>query len=156
MRTDSALIHTVRRLTPILLRLALGAAFLSAVGDRFGLWGPLGTPDVAWGNFQRFMQYTAQLNPWAPAALVPALAWTASAAELALGVALVAGLFTREAALASGLLLLLFALGMTVGTGVKSALDASVLSAAAGAFGLTLLGPGFWSLDELRGREAST
>jgi len=156
MRTDSALIRTVRRLTPILLRLALGAAFLSAVGDRFGLWGPLGTPDVAWGNFQRFMQYTAQLNPWAPAALVPALAWTASAAELALGVALVAGLFTREAALASGLLLLLFALGMTVGTGVKSALDASVLSAAAGAFGLTLLGPGFWSLDELRGREAST
>ena len=42
------------------------------------------------------------------------------------------------------------AIGMTFGTGVKTALDASVFSAAAGAFGLALLGPDPWSVDGLR------
>ena len=31
----------------VYLRIALGAAFLSAVADRVGLWGPFGTPNVA-------------------------------------------------------------------------------------------------------------
>jgi thiosulfate dehydrogenase (quinone) large subunit len=133
--------------TPIFLRLALGVAFLSAVGDRFGLWGPPGTRNVAWGNFARFTQYTALLNPWAPSALVPVLAWAATAAELVFGLALLVGLYTQEVALGSGMLLLLFAFGMTIGTGVQSALNASVPSAAAAAFALSLLGPGAWSLD---------
>jgi len=135
---------------PILLRLALGVAFLSAVGDRLGLFGPHGTRNIAWGNFARFTQYTAQLNPWAPAALVPVLAWAATGAETMFGLALIAGLFTEAVALASGVLLLLFGLGMTIGTGFKSALDASVFSAAAAAFALWLLGPGAWSVDGLR------
>jgi uncharacterized membrane protein YphA (DoxX/SURF4 family) len=100
------------------------------------------------GRFRRFAQYTGQLNPWAPAALVPALAWAATAAELALGVALLLGLFTRWSALLSGILLLLFASGMSMGTGIKSALNASVFSAAAG-FALAVLGPGPWSVDGL-------
>jgi thiosulfate dehydrogenase (quinone) large subunit len=150
MHSNSALIRYVELLTPILLRLALGVSFLSAVGDRFGIWGPPGARHIAWGNFTRFTQYAAQLNPWAPPALVPGLAWTATAAELVFGVALIAGFYVREAALASGVLLLLFAVGMTIGTGVKSALDASVFSAAAAAFALSLLGPGSWSLDGLR------
>jgi uncharacterized membrane protein YphA (DoxX/SURF4 family) len=140
----------VQLLTPILLRLALGVGFLSAVGDRFGLFGAPGTPNIAWGNFARFMQYTAQLNPWAPAAFVPALAWAATAAELVFGLALLAGFYTREVALASGVLLLGFAFGMSIGPGVKSALNASVFAAAAGAFALALLGPGSLSLDGLR------
>src|SRR5262244_2402672 len=32
-------------------RFALGASFLSAVADRFGLWGPYGAKNVSWGNF---------------------------------------------------------------------------------------------------------
>ncbi len=32
------------------LRLALGATFLTAVADRFGLWGPAGTANVAGGT----------------------------------------------------------------------------------------------------------
>ena len=132
------------------LRLALGVAFLSAVGDRLGLFGPSGTRNVAWGNFARFTEYTAKLNPWAPAALVPALAWAATGAEIMFGLALIAGLFTEPVALASGVLLFLFAAGMTIGTGFKSALDASVLSAAAAAFALSLLGPGTWSVDGWR------
>jgi len=36
-------------------RLALGFSFLSAVADRFGLWGAYGAPHVAWGDFGRFI-----------------------------------------------------------------------------------------------------
>jgi uncharacterized membrane protein YphA (DoxX/SURF4 family) len=150
MPFEEAVFGTVRRYASVFLRLALGAAFLSGVADRFGLWGPAGTVNVAWGSFQRFTAYTAQLNPWAPALTVPALAWAATVAEVVLGVALILGFFTRRSALLSGILLLLFALGMTVGTGLKSALNASVFSAAAAAFALTVLGPGFWAADSRR------
>ncbi len=139
--------HDARRARP-----PLGAAFLSAVADRFGLWGARGEPSVAWGDFDRFVAYTGTINPYAPDALVPVPAWTATLAEVALGVALILGSFTRTAAWLSGVLLLLFGLGMTMGTGLKSALDASVLSAAAGAFALSVLGPYPWSLDAARGR----
>jgi len=39
-------------------RFALGASFLSAVADRFGLWGPYGAKNVSWGNFAHFVEYT--------------------------------------------------------------------------------------------------
>lgn len=136
-----------RDLVTLFLRLALGAGFLSAVADRFGLWGPPGAPGVAWGDFSRFLDYTATLNPWAPDLLVPWLGWAATGAEVVVGLALIAGFWTRRTALVGGALLLLFGLGMTVGTGVKSALDASVFAAAAAAFALACLGPGRWSVD---------
>jgi thiosulfate dehydrogenase [quinone] large subunit len=151
MSLESKLVEAMQRLAPVFLRLAVGGTFLVSVADRFGLWGPSGTKNVAWGDFVHFTQYTGQLNPWAPAALVPTLAWTATGAELVLGVALILGLFTRWAALLSSVLLVLFAGGMSVGTGLKSALNASVLSAAAAAFALVVLGPGPWSVDDLRG-----
>jgi len=150
-QTDTALLR-LRRLASLYLRLALGVAFLSAVADRFGVWGPHGGNNVAWGDFTRFTQYTARVNPWAPPGLIPMLAWTATVAETVLGVALLAGAYTRAAGLASGVLLFLFATGMTIGTGVKSALDASVFSASAAAFGLALLGPDPWSVDRMRVR----
>jgi hypothetical protein len=43
-------------------RLALGASFLSAVADRFGLWGPYGAKNVSWGNFSHFVEYTGAVN----------------------------------------------------------------------------------------------
>ena len=150
MPENTGRLSNLRLLASLYLRLALGGTFLSAVADRFGFWGPPGGRNVAWGDFALFTQYTAKVNPWAPAGLVPMIAWTATVAEIILGVALLAGLYTRGAALASGVLLTSFALGMTIGTGFKTALDASVFSAAAGAFGLAVLGPGRWSLDELR------
>lgn len=66
-----------------------------------------------------------------------------------LQVKLLLGVFTRWSALLSEILLLLFASGMSMGTGIKSALNASVFSAAA-AFALAVLGPGSWSVDGLR------
>jgi uncharacterized membrane protein YphA (DoxX/SURF4 family) len=152
LRAEAPPSRSARRLTSLYLRLALGAAFLSAVADRFGLWGPPGGHDVAWGDFARFTEYAAKINPWATPPLVPALAWTATIAEIVLGAALLAGLFTRLAGIASGLLLSSFAIGMTFGTGVKTALDASVFSAAAAAFALAALGPDPWTLDRLRAK----
>jgi len=89
-------------------------------------------------------------------AFVPLLAWTATVAETILGAALLGGVYTRAAGFASGVLLSLFAIGMTIGTGVKPALDASVFSAAAGAFGLALLGPDPWSVDRLRAKPSGS
>jgi hypothetical protein len=60
---------------------------------------------------------------------------------------LVLGVRTRAVAIASGFLLLAFALGMTIGTGVKSALNASVFAASAGAFLLGSVNQYPWSLD---------
>lgn len=136
----------------VLLRLALGAAFLSAVADRFGLWGAYGEPGVAWGDFARFTAYTATLNWFAPAGLIPALAWAATIAEVALGLGLILGLYTRASALLSGLLLLLFAAAMTLALGFKAPLNYSVLSAAAGALLLSAQDSFAWSLDSLLGR----
>jgi uncharacterized membrane protein YphA (DoxX/SURF4 family) len=53
-----------------------------------------------------------------PAIFVSTLAWASAFAELLLGLALVVGLFTRIAALLSGMILLLFALAMTAALGV--------------------------------------
>jgi uncharacterized membrane protein YphA (DoxX/SURF4 family) len=143
------IIETLRRHVAIYLRLALAAGFLTSVSDRFGLWGPWGTANVAWGSFQQFAAYTGQLNPWAPAVLVPPLAWFVTVAEMAFGIALLLGLRTREVALASGPLLGLFALGLTVGNGLKSALNYSVFAASAGALALAGERSYRWSLDAL-------
>lgn len=110
-------------------RLALGAAFLSAVASRFGLWG--GTLDL--DHFARFTRYTAEVNAFMPAATIPFLAWAATAAELALGIALVAGLGLRVVALAAAVLLALFGTAMAISYGPKEPLDYSVFSASAAA-----------------------
>jgi len=116
------------------LRLALAAGFLSAVADRFGLWGEPGAPHVAWGAWQPFQDYVAHLTPFAPGVVVPFLAWGATGAEVALSVGLLIGWRLRWVALASGALLVVFALTMALADGIKEPLDASVLAAAAGAF----------------------
>jgi len=128
----------IRRALSMFARVALGAGFLSAVADRFGLWGGTGARHVAWGDFAHFLEYTRTLNAWLPARWIPALGWLVTIAEIVLGVALVAGVARRLVAALSGALLLAFGVGMTVGTGVKTALDASVFGAAAAAFLLAI------------------
>jgi uncharacterized membrane protein YphA (DoxX/SURF4 family) len=121
------------KFSSVFLRLALGISFLSAVADRFGLWGVYGEPNVSWGNYARFVDYTAKLNWFLPAAIIPALAIVSTAAETLFGVLLVLGWNTRITALLSGVLLTTFALTMAVALGVKAPLDFSVFSAAGGA-----------------------
>jgi uncharacterized membrane protein YphA (DoxX/SURF4 family) len=131
-------------------RFALGFSFLSAVADRFGLWGGFGQPRVAWGTFARFIAYTGQLNWFLPKAMIPALAVAATGAETLLGILPLIGLQTRTAALISAILLLLFAVTMTGSLGNKAPLDASVFSAAGGAFLLASSTEFPFSVDQLQ------
>jgi len=116
------------------LRLGLATGFLSAVADRFGLWGSPGAPNVAWGEWSAFVDYVATLNWFIPGPLIPALAWAATLAETLFALGLLVGWKLRGFALASGLLLLSFAVTMTIALGIKAPLDFSVFAAVGGAF----------------------
>jgi uncharacterized membrane protein YphA (DoxX/SURF4 family) len=100
--------------------------------DRFGLWGVYGQPNVV-GQLCLIRNYTAKLNWFLPAAMIPALAIVATTAETVFGILLVLGCKTRITALLSGVLLTTFALTMTMALGIKATLDFSVYSAAGGA-----------------------
>lgn len=123
------------------LRVALAAAFFSAVADRFGLWGVHGAPGVSWGDWPHFLAYTGQLLWFLPPALVNAGAWAATIAEAGLGIALLTGFASRIVALASAALLITFALTMIVALGLKSPLDYSVFTAAAASLLLAAVTP---------------
>jgi putative oxidoreductase len=116
------------------LRVALALAFLSAVADRFGLWGKPGRPGVSWGNMGQFNAYVAKLNWFLPAAVIPLTGWAATAAEILLGLGLLIGWRLRWVSLASALLLLCFGLTMLLALGPKAPLDYSVFTAACAAF----------------------
>jgi len=122
------------RIAPLLLRLALGVTLLSAVADRFGIWGPPGGATVAWGDWSHFVAYTAKVNSFLPSALAPALAIAATFAEALLGITLILGIFRRPVAFASAALFALFAGAMTVSFGVKAPLNFSVFVDFAAAF----------------------
>jgi putative oxidoreductase len=126
--------HTRQRLAIFYARIALGAAFLSAVGSRFGMYGA----NAGWGNFANFVRYTAEVNSFLPALTIPFVAWAATIAETTLGVALILGIWPRWVAFASALLLALFGTAMAISFGIKSPLDYSVFSASAAAVLLAL------------------
>jgi hypothetical protein len=117
--------------------LALAVGFLSAVADRFGLWGKPGAAGVAWGDWSHFLAYTDKLNWFLPTLLIPSVGVIATVAETALALLLLADAWPRYTALASGALLLLFALAMTFASGIKAPLDYSVYTGAAAAFYLS-------------------
>ena len=124
-----------------LLRVALATAFLSAVADRFGLWGPPGAAGVSWGNLEHYNAYVAQLNWFVPAVFIPLVGWTGTVAETALAISLLVGWRLRWAALLSATLLLVFALTMTVALGPKAPLSYSVFTASSAAFLLFAIQP---------------
>jgi len=127
--------QTFERIAILYARIALGAAFLSGIADRFGLyWGR----NIGYGNFAGFVRYTAQVNSFMPPSTIPFLAWAATAAEFFLGVALILGIWPRWAALGSAALLVLFGIAMAISFGIKSPMDYSVFSASACAVLLAL------------------
>jgi len=134
----------------VFVRFAVGLSFLSAVADRLGWWGAAGQPNVAWGEFDQFVEYTGRLNWFLPHALIPPLAVIATCAEIVLGLLLLAGWHTRIAALCSALLLTAFGLTMTLALGIKAPLNFSVFSAAGGSLLLATCPTYPFSVDALR------
>ena len=127
--------HTLERWGRTYARIALGAAFLSAVAGRFGLWDR--KIDMKY-LFVEFFKYTAEVNSFLPAAVIPAVAWTATIAETSLGILLITGIWKRWTFLASAILLALFGTAMAISFGLKSPLDYSVFSASGAAAVLAL------------------
>ena len=115
----SGRLSIANRIAPLLLRLALGVTLLSAVADRFGIWGPPGAATVAWGDWTHFVAYTAKVNSFLPDAFAPVLAIAATAAEALLGINLILGILRRPVAFASAALFALFAGAMTLSLGIK-------------------------------------
>lgn len=122
----------------VFTRVALAAGFLSAVADRFGMWGAAGTGQVAWGDFDAFLSYLRTLAPYLPTGLVEVVGWAATVVETVLGVALLAGFALRWSAAAAFATLLSFGLSMLVFSGFEAPLNASVFTAAAAALLLAL------------------
>ncbi len=136
-RTETRAVNW-QRIAIVYARVALGAAFLSGIADRFGLyWGR----NVGYGNFAGFVAYTAKVNSFMPASTIPFLAWAATAGELFFGVALILGVWPRWIGLGSALLLALFGIAMAVSFGIKSPMDYSVFSASAAAVMVAVFSP---------------
>lgn len=133
----------------LLLRLGLGLTLLSAVADRFGIWSQQLS---SWGNWDGFLEYTAEVNSFAPAGAVPFLAAAATVLEIIFGLLLITGYQTRLAATGTALLTLLFGLAMAYSFGIKSPFDYSVFVDCTAAFLLACIPAYPWSLDRLIGR----
>jgi len=130
----------------LFLRLALGVALLSAVADRLGFWPP---QYAAWGNMEAFIAYTDKITAFLPGGLATINAYLATFAESILGVLLILGFKTRWIAKLTGLMLMAFAISMSLTLGIKAPFDYSVWVGSAGAF-LLANQPSFaFSIDEL-------
>src|SRR6266705_2939538 len=133
LRLKNVVTHPSSRIAAWGLRLTLAAGFLSAVADRFGIWGAPGATGVAWGDWAHFLTYTGKLNWFLPHLLIAPVAALATFLETFLALGLLVGVWPRFFAFACAGLLLLFALSMTFALGIKAPLNYSVYTAAAAA-----------------------
>lgn len=124
----------IAQLPALFVRIALAATMLSAVADRFGYWGNKAT----WGNWKSFEKYTADLTFFLPDSLKVFSAYVATFLEIVLSVLLLLDYQLKWTATATGVLLILFALSMSVSLGPKSALDYSVWIGSAASFMLAV------------------
>ncbi|UCA59447.1 DoxX family protein [Chryseobacterium rhizoplanae] len=130
----------------LFLRLALAVTMLSAVADRFGWWSP---ENSSWGNMKSFEEYTRSLTSVFPEALSAFSAYAATFLEIVFPLMLIAGFKTRIAAYGSSVLLLIFAVSMTIASGPKAPLNYSVWVASAGALLLAVQQRYSFSIDQL-------
>jgi uncharacterized membrane protein YphA (DoxX/SURF4 family) len=131
----------------LILRIVLAITMLSAVADRFGIWGAPGSNGVAWGNWENFVVYTQTLNPFATKSVAEILGSIATFFEVLLSLLLLFGFKTRIAALGTAFLMLLFALAMAISISVKAPFDYSVLTSAAAALLLSTIGKTVFAVD---------
>ncbi len=132
----------------LFLRISVAASFLSAVSDRLGFWGKAGETNVSWGNWENFVQYSNTVNSFVPEQIGNILAIVATFAEVVLAILLLIGYKTKIAAICSGVILLFFALAMTLSFGVKVPFDYSVWTGASACLLLSTLTNYSYSLDE--------
>ena len=137
------------RFSQLFLRVALSISFLSAVADRFGLWGTVGAPSVAWGNWQNFIRYSNSINSFVSPQIGEDLAVIATILEILIPILLIIGFKTRLTAITSGFLLSAFALAMTISFGIKPPLDYSVWTGSAASFLLSRIAVYEFSIDNL-------
>ncbi|MDV2446108.1 DoxX family protein [Elizabethkingia anophelis] len=129
----------------LFLRIAISVTMLSAVADRFGLWGD----NSSWGNWKNFEVYTQKLTYFLPEILSIFSAYIATFLEILFPVMLILGYKTRIASYGSGILLLVFAVSMAVALGAKAPLDYSVWIGSAGAFLLAVQQEYSYSIDSM-------
>jgi len=132
----------------LFVRIAVATAFLSAVADRLGYWGPPGSPNASWGNWENFLAYSNKLNFFVSPLIGELLAVTATILEVVFALLLVIGYKTRITAILSGMLLILFAVAMTVAFGIKSTFTYSVWIGAGACFLLSSIDKYDYSLDK--------
>ncbi len=136
-------------LPSLYLRLAIGSSYLWEVADRLGLLGKNGEPHVGWGDWSHFVAATAQVMHFIPLSWAPFFAVMATLGEGSFGILLIVGLFTRYAAVGSGILAFCFAVSMAISSGIDSPLGYSVFTLSAASFLLATIPAYRWSLDSL-------
>lgn len=127
----------------LFLRAALAFAMLSAVADRFGFWGENST----WGNWENFENYTKQITSFLPESLSIFGAYSATILETVFALFLIIGYKIKLTAFATGILLMVFALSMSITLGIKAPLDYSVWIGSAAAFLLSAQNQFQFSID---------
>lgn len=140
-------IHRFSKIASLYLRLAIGTAYLWEVADRLGFFGTHGQPHVGWGDWQHFIAYAKQVMSFLPASWVPFLGTLATIGEATFGLLLILGLFTRLAAIGSGILSFCFAIAMTISFGIDSPIGYSVFTLSAASLLLACLPQYAYSLD---------
>ncbi len=138
-----------KSLIQLYLRLALATGFILLGFDRLGFWGPYGKPWVSWGDWKHFSVYAHEVMGFLPGGLAEVLAIIATIGEISCGILLLLGLFTRQAALGSGLLTGCFAIAMAISYGINSPINYSVFTVSAASFLLSTLPEYRWSVDVL-------
>jgi uncharacterized membrane protein YphA (DoxX/SURF4 family) len=133
----------------IALRASLGCSYVWEVADRLGILGAHGQPHVGWGDWSHFVDYARQTMAFLPPSWVPFFATLATIGEAGFGLMLLAGLFTRVAAVGSFLLALAFAISMTISFGIDSPLGYSVFTVASASLLLATLPNYKWSIDSI-------
>ncbi|WP_185289909.1 DoxX family protein [Chryseobacterium lactis] len=130
----------------LFLRLTLSVTMLSAVADRFGCWS---AENSSWGNMKSFEEYTRSLTFFLPEALSTFSAYAATFLEILFPLMLIVGFKTRIAAYGSSILLLIFAVSMTIALGSKAPLNYSVWVGSAAALLLAVQQQYSFSIDHL-------
>jgi putative oxidoreductase len=131
------------------LRIAIGTSYIWEVADRFGILGPHGHPHVGWGSWNYFLDFARQVMSFMPVSVVPALAVLATIGEGGFGILLILGLFTRQAAIGSGILSFCFGLSMAISFGIDSPLGYSVFTLSAASFLLAAQSDYIWAMENL-------